>query len=226
MKEILAGMRILARTPRLWHLALGPLVGAFLFYLVLGVVGGLWLVPLLEEWLGEWAIVGKIPALLAWLVLFPYIFLVFASAFTGIAFEPLAREVEKSVTGTTPGPIPLTHIQSFSDSAARLFINLTLGGVAFLIGLLFGPLGPVIGPILSACAASLIGLLDYTSVGYLRRGKTLGAQWKHLRTHLGFDIFSFAIVAGLLSLVPFLGILLMPSLIAGGTLLALKKQQV
>jgi CysZ protein len=227
MKEILAGIRLLAKTPRLWPLALGPLLGAFLLYVVLGVVGGLWLVPLLEEWLGEWAIVGKLPALLAWLVLFPYIFLVLASAFTGIAFEPLAREVEKSKTGTMPAAIPLTRLQSLGDSAARLLVNLTLGGVAFIIGLVLLPfgLGPF-GPVLSVCAASVIGLLDYTSVGYLRRGKTLGAQWKHLRTHLGLDVLSFALVAGLLSLVPFLGVLLMPSLIAGGTLLALKKQQV
>jgi uncharacterized protein involved in cysteine biosynthesis len=221
MKEILAGIRLLAKTPRFWPLAVGPMAGAFLFYVLLGVVGGLWLIPLLEERLGEGAIFGKITALLAWLMLFPYIFLVFASAFTGIAFEPLAREVEKSQTGTTPSAIPLTHLQSFGDSAARLFVNITLGGVAFVIGLFLGPFGPV----LSVCAASVIGLLDYTSVGYLRRGKTLGAQWKHLRTHLGLDVLSFALVAGLLSLVPFLGIWLMPSLIAGGTLLALKKQE-
>jgi CysZ protein len=145
---------------------------------------------------------------------------VLASTFTGIAFEPLAREVEKIATNTTPGQIPLTHLQSFQDSAHRLFVNLTLGSLAFFIGLFLGPFGLV----LSALAAALIGLLDYTSVGYLRQGKTLIAQWRHLRSKGGVDVLGFALVAGLLSLVPLLGVFLMPGLIAGGTLLAIKKQ--
>jgi CysZ protein len=225
MKEVFAGIALLAKTPRLWPLALGPLIGAFILYALLGITGGFWLVPLLEERLGEAAVFGKITALLLWLLLFPYLFLVLASAFTGIAFEPLARAVEQHVTGTTPPQIPLTHLQSFQDSATRLFVNvtigLTIGGVAFVAGLFFPPLSPV----LSVLAASVIGLLDYTSVGYLRQGKTLRAQWKHLRSNLGADVFGFALVAGLLSLVPLLGVLFMPSLIAGGTLLALKKQK-
>ena len=220
MKEVFLGIRLLLKTPQLWPLALAPLVGALLIYIVLGVMGGLWLIPRIEEWLGEGAIFGKITALIAWILLFPYLFLVFASAFTSIAFEPLAREVERQVTGQQPDKINLTYLQSLRDSGNRLGLNVLLGTIAFVLGLFLGPLGPIPGVLVTA----VIGLLDYTSVGYLRKGRTLGAQWKHLRTPLSSDVLGFALVAGLLSLVPFIGIFLMPGLIAGGTLLALKKQ--
>jgi CysZ protein len=224
VKEVFLGIALLLRTPRLWPLALAPLMGAFLFYVVLGVAGWFWLMPLLKEGFGEGAIFGTIAALLAWLLLFPYLFLVFASAITSIAFEPLAREVERCVTNKTPSPIPLTTGQSLRDSGHRFLVNMTLGGMAFLIGLPLSPFEPL-GLVPGVLAASLIGLLDYTSVGYLRRGRTLTAQWRHLRTRLDVDVLGFALVAGLLSLMPFVGLFLMPGLIAGGTLLALKKQE-
>jgi uncharacterized protein involved in cysteine biosynthesis len=69
----------------------------------------------------------------------------------------------------------------------------------------------------------LIGLLDYTAPAFLRRGLTLGPQWARLRHGFDRDTAAFALVAGLLSLVPLVGVLLLPGLVAGGTLLVLRR---
>lgn len=212
------GCGLLLKTPRLWGLTIAPLLGAVLAYILLGALCGFWLVPRIEALLGEWALLGKFGALVLWLLLFPPLFLALVGAGTGIVFEPLAREVEAIATGKSPAVIPLTTPQTLGDSLCRLLLNLTLSSLAFVLGLFLGPIPGVI-------AAAIIGVLDYTSVVYLRQGMRLKEQRRDFRAHFRTHLLGFGLVAGLLALVPFVGIFFYPALIAGGTLLGVHRSQ-
>lgn len=227
--DALRGIGLIARTPRLWPLCLGPLIGIFALYVLLGIIGGLLLVPRLETWLsalpnsGTYLIAIEIVALLLWLVLFPFLFVLLGGVLFGLVFEPLSRAAEEIVLGRdavnrVDAAPSLTKGQLFRDTAARLALNGTLALGAFLFGF-------VLGPIPGILAAATIGLLDYTSPAYLRRGVTLPAQSRQLFFQRpNAATFTFGLVAGLLSLIPVVGVLLMPGLVAGGTLLVLRRE--
>lgn len=206
--DALKGIGFLLKHPRLWPLALVPGLVASVLYLVLGVLGWQRYGAGLEEG-------ARLAAFLLYLVLFPFAFYLLGSSFLGIVFDPLSKETERLLGGTVP-TCPLSFWQLFGDTCKRLALNATIGLVALGLGVVSGPLAPVVG----ALGAGLISLLDYTSPAFLRRGLTLGAQVQQLRKKPDPHIVSFAIAAGLLSLIPFVGLFLAPGLIVGGTLLA------
>lgn len=222
--DALRGIALLWRTPRLWGLALGPLAAVACAYIALGVAGAVFLFPHITEWLrgvpgGEWlGRLGELAAVVLYLFAFPLFFTLLGGIFFGVVFERLSIAVEQTVTGTAPTPVPLRASATIGDSLARLLVNGALGLGAFLLGFALGPIPGIV-------AAALVGLLDYTSPAFLRRGVTLGPQTRALFSRLDAPTLSFALVAGLLSLVPFLGVLLMPGLIAGGTLLVCRRAQ-
>jgi CysZ protein len=186
------------------------------------------LLPRLAEWLGRlpgggfWSVFGEAAAILLYLLLFPFVFILLGGIFFGLVFEPLSLAVERLAAepGETIPAVRLGFGTLFGDTVSRLFVNASLGLAAFIVGLFLGPLAPVVGVL----AAATIGLLDYPSPAYLRRGHTLRPQARRLLHRLDRDTIAFGLVAGLLTLVPLIGVLLMPGLIAGGTLLARRRE--
>ena len=140
------------------------------------------------------------------------------SAFIGVIFDPLSREVERELSGVAPPTIPFSWGQLFLDSLQRLGYNALLGVLAFGLGFI-----PVAGAVFAVVATGVIGLLDYTSVAYLRRGKAFGIQRKELLRSLDRPAIAFGAVVGLSALVPGLGLILAPGFIAGGTILARRR---
>lgn len=218
------GIFLVLRTPRLWPLCLGPLLGAVTAYVLLGILGGFLIVPRLPRWLGVsggeqslWVrYLGSAAFVVLWVVLFSWAFVLLAGVFAGFLFDKLSRAVEQTVTtpGTAlPADAPLATGQALGDSLARLVLNASLGVGALLLSFALGPIPGIL-------AAALIGLLDLTSPAYLRQGHTLGKQAARLFRSRDANTFFFALVAGMLSLVPLIGVLLLPGLVAGGTLLA------
>lgn len=217
--DILHGTILLWRNPRLWGLCLGPLFAAVTLYIALGFGGWALIHPYLERWVSEgpeW--LGTVGFVVLWIALFPFLFTLLAGAFAGVIFEPLSLAVEKVVgAGTESGnATPLSGSVAFGDTLARLALSASLALLAFGLGFVFGPVPGIL-------AASLIGLLDYTSPVYARRGKTLGPQWRDLMGSLNARTVTFALAAGFLSLIPIVGVLMLPGLVAGGTLLVLRR---
>lgn len=226
--DALRGIGLIARTPRLWPLCLGPLVGIVVLYILLGVGGGLLLVPRLETWLSSFPnsslfiIAAEVLAVLLWLVLFPFLFVLLGGVLFGLVFEPLSRATEEIILGSRAqgAKSPLTGGQLFGDTVSRLALNAVLALGAFFLSF-------VLGPVPGVLAAATIGLLDYTSPAFLRRGTTLGPQSRQLFFgRPNAPTVTFGLVAGLLSLIPVVGVLLMPGLVAGGTLLVLRREDV
>jgi CysZ protein len=225
--DALRGIFLVLRTPRLWPMSVGPLLGAVVVYISLGIAGGYFLLPRIAEWLtrlpggGFWSLLGEAAAIFIYLLLFPLFFIVFGSVFFGLVFESLSLAVERLVApDETPQTVRLGMGTLFADTCRRLLVNGSLGICAVILGLFLGPLAAVPGVL----AAAIIGTLDYSSPAYLRRGITLAPQANRLLKSPDSATVSFGLVAGLLTLVPLVGVLLMPGLIAGGTLLARRKE--
>ncbi|WP_395094851.1 EI24 domain-containing protein [Armatimonas sp.] len=208
--DALKGIGLLLKTPRLWPLALVPGLVASALYLILGWITWQRYGAGLEEG-------AKVIAFLLYLVLFPFAFYLLGSSFLGVVFDPLSRETERLLDGTVLN-CPLKPLPLFGDTCKRLLLNGSICVLAFA-------LGPVLGSVAGVCGAGLISLLDYTSPAFLRRGTTLGPQARLLLPKPDIYTLSFAAVAGLLSLVPFLGLFFAPGLIVGGTLLARRRLQ-
>jgi uncharacterized protein involved in cysteine biosynthesis len=207
--DALKGIALILRTPRLWPLCAAPVLLASALYVLLGWIGWHFYANGIEDW-------SKAIVFLGYLVLFPFVFYLLASGFLGLVFDPLSRAVETQLGETVP-TVPTKPTTLFADTLKRLLFNGSLGLLAFGLGF-FG-----LGPVPSVLAAALIGLLDYTSPAYLRRGFLLGPQAKHLLPKPDVHTLSFALIAGSLSLLPFIGLLLAPGLVVGGTLLARRR---
>ena len=224
--DALHGIWLVARTPRLWPLCFGPLLVALTVYVLLGVAGGLVIVPRLPGWLGitpggrEWWLAGGLATVafvVLWLFLFSFVFRLLAGLFFGVVWDRLSLAVENLSGGNAPPDARLGCGTLAGDSLSRLLLSGFLGVLALLGGF-------VLGPIPGLLAAAVVGLLDYTSPAYLRRGMTLGPQWARLLRRTDRATVGFAFLAGLLSLLPLVGVLLTPGLIAGGTLLARRRE--
>ncbi len=221
------GIFLVARTPRLWPLCAVPLLAAFALYVTLGVVLGVVLVPRLPVWLerdgaasGLAQLVGGAAFVLLWLVLFQFAFVLLAGIFSGLIWDRLSLAVEQLAAADDNGGVPdaarLGCRAQAGDTLGRFLLAAMLAALAFALGC-------ALGPVPGVAVAALVGLLDYCAPASLRRGRTLGPQWTHLRRSGGRDALGFALAAGLLSLVPLAGVLFAPGLVAGGTLLVRRR---
>jgi len=219
--DIFRGTFLLWRTPRLWGWALAPLFAACAVYAALGYFGYALAFPYLKQWAAGVGVpwLASVGFVAVWVLLFPFLFTLIGGAFAGVIFEPLSKAVEKTVRGDLP-PAPETPLSSgaaFGDTLARLALSAGLALLAFGFGFVAGVTPAII-------AASLLTLLDYSAPVYARRGKTLGAQWRDLIGAPDFDSATFALAAGFVSLLPVIGVLMLPGMVAGATLLTLRRE--
>ena len=136
--DALRGLILVATTPRLWPLCLMPLLGTLIAYIGLGIVGGVLLLPLIKQWLAEgaWRWLAEASAVLVWILLFPFLFVLLGGMFFGLIFEPLARQIE-TLQATRDGlpapPAPrLTLGQGLADSWSPACAHRKQSGAPFL----------------------------------------------------------------------------------------------
>ena len=208
--DLIRGFTLLAQNARLRRLALIPALASSAAYVLLGIVGWFALAPVAEKAMGEWEVVGRFAALVVYIVAFPIVFFLLGSGFLALVFDPLARGVEEA-EGAGADRTPARGVV-VKDAALRLLLNVTLGALA-LVATPF--LGPIPGMVLAGIAATL----DYTAPASLRRGRTLGPQFLTFVRRRDLGTLAFAVVAGFLSIVPLVGLLVAPALVVGGTLL-------
>ncbi len=157
----------------------------------------------------------------AWLLLVVYAFVAVTSVVGQPFFERISHRVDSRL-----GPVPQAPAWPWWRNAARgvgegtrlllLTVPLSLG--LFLLGLI-----PAVGTVLSWTLGVLLGgwfvALEFTAIPFERRGMVLGDRRRILRVRrartLGFGAMAFV-----MSAVPPLAILAMPSAVAGGTMLA------
>ena len=226
MRFILAGTALVFRTPRLWRFIIQPLlVGAIAFAAV--TAGAYWLiVPRLNAQIdarlhasGAWAnVVALVTSglYIGLLILTSgFLYLTLVSFFSASLWEKLSLEVELMQTGQRiETKLPVSAI--VGDAFAR-------GPFAIAITLVSLCCGWVFFGVPALLFAGYLGLHDYTSAAYLRRGITFPGQMKPVRRLPGR--FSFLLAGGLLTLVPVVNVLMLPCLVAGGTLMVVEGEE-
>jgi CysZ protein len=216
-----AGFAILVRAPRLWPLAVLPVVLA-VFLMFLGAVLGIFLIPPVEARVGptpgERPVWIELPAsLLLWTAMIGTgVFLGFGIALllATPALEQLSRQVEARVRGA---PVDSSRgiVWELAQSLRGGFYFLLAAPGVFLLGLI-----PVIGPFFSALWGGRAVALQMTDPALTRRGLTIRERWRWHREWRP-ESQGFGLAGMIALLVPFANLLLGPALVAGGTLLVL-----
>ena len=208
---ILRAFRLFARERELWRYAFVPLLWGGIAYLVvvLLVLGfsiplGGWLAQSLlggGGLLGEW--LGGLLGFVTVVVFGGGIYLALVALLSGFGFDRLSVEVERREFGSaTMGE------STVGGGLVRGAVSLALGLVALCLG------GTVVVPWL---VASYLCLMDFTAPALARRGVGFGAQFRATRGLPG--ALPFALVGGVILLVPVVNVLALPVLVAAGTML-------
>ncbi|MCW5940865.1 MAG: hypothetical protein KIS66_01450 [Fimbriimonadaceae bacterium] len=218
MRYLAFGLGRLFTDHRLWPFAVGPLIRAAGLYAVAFVVGLLVVAPLVSTLLAGWGVaqgwgllIGGLAFGLIWVLASGMIFVTLCFFFSSLLWDRLSEETERSL-GHTPARCPLSRGRQRLDLVARIVVGFTMG----LFGTLFGW---AFAGALAVAVAGTMALLDTTSSALSRRGLTLGPQFRRVCRLPG--ALGFATGVGLLSLVPFLNLLLLPAFVIGGTRMVL-----
>jgi CysZ protein len=216
-----AGFGVLLRSPRLWLLALLPVILAALL-LVLGAVLGYFLIPQVEARFaptpGERPVWVELPAsLLLWTAVVGsgvFLGLGVALLLTAPILDQLSRRVEARVRGSVVDSGHGFLWELVQSLRGGLYFLLAAPGV-FLLGLI-----PLLGPFLSLLWGGRAVAFQMTDPALTRRGLGFKERWRWHRDWLPESQgFGLAGMVGLL--VPVANLLLAPALVAGGTLLVL-----
>ncbi|GAA0521078.1 membrane protein [Saccharopolyspora subtropica] len=226
------GFAIILRSPRL--LLLGALPALISAVLLLAGLGALtyfsgdvvtWLTPFAEGWsdvarnalrilLGV-ALVG------AAAVLASVSFIALTLLVGGPFYEHIAEQAEERLgldTSDDGAGLVRSLARGIRDSLKLVGIAAVGAVVLFAIGFV-----PVVGQIAALVLGALFGAwvlaLEMVGLVFQRRGLTLGDRHRELRRHRAV-VFGFALPTYLLCLVPVLQLVVIPSAVVGGTLLA------
>lgn len=226
MRFIVAGTAFILRTPKLWRFVIQPLVvGALTFVAV--TAGAYWLIvpglnARIDRFLHASAFLGGLVNVLTsglylgLLVLASgFLYLTIASFFSASLWGRLSLEVELKQTGRRiDAKLPASEV--VKDSIVRGLFACAITLLSLCCGWTFFGMPAIL-------FAGFLGLHDYTSAAYLRRGVTFPAQMGPVRNLPGR--FSFLLGAGLLTLIPIVNVLMLPCLVAGGTLMVIESER-
>jgi hypothetical protein len=190
-----------------------PLVAAAAAYVLLGTTVWLLVTPFWKELAGEWDVVGKFVAIIAWIITFPVVFNLLLSLVVGIAFDPLASTVDQLLhrKDHQVTPIGQQWIDGFLRIACLLFLQL----LAFLVSLAV----PVLGLVISGAASVITAIILVTTPAFVYRGVRFSTHVKVVIGKLGVREILFGIVAAVLLNNPVLQVITLVPLIVIGQLL-------
>jgi CysZ protein len=214
MRPILRAVRLFSRERGLWKYAIRPLLWGVLAYaLVLVAMTGVGerLGEGISRWLGGNTLIGgaigAVAGLALSVVLAGAIYLALVGFISGFGFDKLSQEVEERVFGHSVGTSP-SFAAGLSDTIGRAVMAVVLGIIA-LCGA-----GTLVIPWL---IASFLALMDFTAPALLRRNVSLGRQFSIARRLP--DALGFALVSGVLILIPVINVLSLPILVAAATII-------
>ena len=190
---------------------------AGIVFLAITVLAYVWITPIAQDWIGRVgidraysSILGSVAFFVLWWFISSMLYLAIAGILSSFLWERLSVEIER-MEGTLPTPeVKVGCGGTFYDTSIRAVISVVVALSALFLGwVCFGLVGILL--------AGWLGLLDYTSCAFARRGVLIDRQFKAVLACQGWK--SFLVGAGVIALFPFLNVLLLPGLVAGGTLL-------
>lgn len=232
------GFGVYARSPKLLLLGLIPAVLSLMV-----VIGALAVLVVYIDSLGtaltwfaaDWpAAVRRIVLGLAELAIVLVAVLVAVFTYTALTlvigdpfYEVISKQVDEGAAASSeavgggPAPVEIPWYRSLRwnlvDSLRLLALSVSVSIPLFLLGFI-----PVVGqtvvPVLNATVGGWLLAVELTGIPFNRRGLRLRDRRRVLRANRALAL-GFGIPVFLMMLVPFLGVLVVPAAVAGGTLL-------
>jgi hypothetical protein len=190
-----------------------PLAATAAVYVILGAAVWLLVTPLWKELAGEWDVVGKYVAILAWGLSFPIVFNLLLSLVLGLVFDPLATKIDTLLHRDDHRRTPIS--QQWSDSILRMTCLVLLQAVAFVIAAMI----PVAGLIVSGVASVFSALVLITTPAVVHRGISFLLHIKLIRANLGIREVLIGIFAAILLNNPLLQVIALVPLVVVGQLI-------
>lgn len=196
-----------------------PALAGFVAYVLLGMIGWLALAPVLENWLGEWEIVGRFLALGLWLSFFQFVYVLVAGIAAEAIHEPLAARVEH----LRAIPAPLVRTPSgvwLVDSLLRVMLVASVTACVVVAGAWMPWLAPGVVVMCTGWGAVAAG----AGVCAHRHGVRFGAVLARVMWPLDRRLLEAVVVCGLAGVFPLLTPVVLPLATALGSLLFLERQ--
>lgn len=216
MQHIFRGIKMVFGSKKMWPYIWKPLLLSAGIFLAVVLLGFAIIVPvaasLFEGWL-SW--LSGIGAAVLWGVIWFFaagpFFISVSAMVSSFAWDGLRREVEEEVLQGRSAEHEMEPANMIVDACVRVPLSLFFSLIVLIVTpLSFGLFGAFI--------AGWLGLLEYTSAAFHRRGVLIFGQ-------LFFDAyrvkgwFTFQLLAGLTTMIPIVNIILLPALVAGGTIM-------
>lgn len=221
MNAILKGASLVWTRPELRRYIWRPLVRGVVWSAGFVALSFFLFRPFLDGYLQSLGVLGGWASGLSWILVAVIWFFILGPAFHVIAitasameWEKLSLEVEKLVHGPNVPNRRLGALAALSENGKRLPRGLATAMVC-------GLLAPIFLGLVSAFIAGWQCRYDYTAPAFIRRG-VVWPQQKALAAKLP-GINSFHAVGGISALIPIVNLLMIPALIAGGTLLTAER---
>lgn len=229
MRFIFAGTSLVMRTPKLWRFIIQPLLTALTIFVSLAVLSYWLIVPRIAELLRHpfgrdhspaenagTTLMANALFISLFVVTSGSLYLLLVSISSSTQWGRLSMEVELVTTGRRI-EAKLSAGALLSDTVARGFHALFVTSLSLCCGwTLFG--------LPSILLAGYLGCHDYTAAAYLRRGVIFREQ-RELVKRLPAEM-SFALLGGLLTLLPVVNVLMLPCLVTAGTLMVIESERV
>jgi uncharacterized protein involved in cysteine biosynthesis len=219
MDHIREALAIFRRDPRLWRYAWAPLIWALLLFLGLVAVA-FWLFDSWIHGLSRGADMGPVLRAVADLGFLVVLYFAGTAAYLALAallgsfgWDKLTGEIEHHITGRQT-QMHIGCATNVVDTVLRLVFTVALVVAGLCVSWI-----PVAGP---ALVGGILGLFDLTANAYLRRGVTLGGQFGRVFKLKGWP--AFVAITGLVALVPVLNLLMLPILVAAGTVMVVRSE--
>jgi uncharacterized protein involved in cysteine biosynthesis len=217
MNYVLEALDLVRRDRSLWGYVWKPLAISALLYLGVLALG----LSLSAVFLGRLAssLAGVPPSLapvvgagvffVAWFFIGGLVFVTLAAMVSSQLWDRLSTHVERSLTGSAP-EAPFSMRLMAAEMTTRLL---------FAFGMLFlGIIGGFFVPVVSGViCAGIVGLMDFTASPFGRRRLRFRDQRKLILQMKNWQ--GFLLSAGVLSLFPFVNVVMMPILVIAGTMM-------
>lgn len=190
-----------------------PVVVSFFAYVLLGTTVWLLVTPYWKELAGEWDVVGRYVAIVAWVLCFPILFNLILSMVLGLLFDPLASKIDTLLhTGDHKS---MSVGQQWLDSVVRTTCLLLLHTVAFVVAAMI----PVAGLLISGAASVVSALVLVTTPAAVHRGLNFASHVKLITSKFGIREFVFGILAAILLSNPLLQVIALVPLVVMGQIM-------
>lgn len=229
MRYVAAGIGMFIRDKSLWRYAWRPMLLSAFVYLAIAALGFAVFVPFVRGAIesagaqGEgWArfirdTAGLVAAILYVIVLWVFsgmIYIMICSLFSAFMWDRLCEEVEEKL-GIFEKPQPIGCGILLADSLVRFIVAMFIAAFGFATGWMCMGITAIV-------STGWMCLLDFTAPAYLRRGKPFWDQHREVYKLKGWPFF--ILCTGMLTLLPFINLILLPAMVAGGTMLRAQRR--